>query len=350
MSKRSKLTKILRGLSSFEDKTDEALRSLERELTSIIAKTKKGIDSDNLKQTQQSFGDLKKSINPLFDSLTELRNKLGEQGDAIAKQLEIKVNELVSQARELRDTTGIRFITLSGQVDEIRNEVRELRNKKIELPDFDKMIKDSETGLRNTLSTLEGSMNELRDSSALSEMKDSLSEMMDDLDKRIKKDLAGLRTRINSMSTGRGGNANRNILVGNDPSVLSRYTDLNIKAGSNITLTYANNDNLKTLDLTIAASSVAGGTTRSINSVSTSQTLGATAGTDYVYIATGSPQLTLPTAVSNTNLYTIKNAGTGSVLVSTTSAQTIDDVTTALMTTQYTAVDIISDDANWHIT
>ena len=45
---------------------------------------------------------------------------------------------------------------------------------------------------------------------------------------------------------------NRNILVSGNPSTLGRYTDLNLLAGSGATLTYVNNDTLKTTDLTIA--------------------------------------------------------------------------------------------------
>jgi len=78
---------------------------------------------------------------------------------------------------------------------------------------------------------------------------------------------------------------NRNIAIGGNTSVLSQYTDINIKAGSNVTLTYSNNQTTKYLDLTIASSGgggSVGGTVRSINNISTSQTAGATAGTDYV--------------------------------------------------------------------
>lgn len=150
-----------------------------------------------------------------------------------------------------------------------------------------------------------------------------------------------------------GGNANRNIAIGGNQSVLSRYTDMNLKAGSNVTIIYSNNDTTKFTDVTIASSGGGGsvvGTTRSISTISTSQTAGAVSGTDYVYICTAGVNLTLPTAVANTNLYTVKNTSSSSVLVGTTSAQTIDAQTTAILATQYTAIDLISDGSNWDIT
>ena len=146
-----------------------------------------------------------------------------------------------------------------------------------------------------------------------------------------------------------GGNANRNILVNSNPSVLGRYTDLNIKPGSNITLSYTNNDTLKTTDLTITGTG-AGGLTRSIATTSVSSVVGAVASTDYVVIASAGVKITLPTAVGNSNLYTIKNTAASSVLVAADGAETIDGTNTILLSTQYTAVDLNSDSANWHIT
>ncbi len=62
-----------------------------------------------------------------------------------------------------------------------------------------------------------------------------------------KNDLVLLRGRERS-----GGNANRNIAIGGNASVLSRYTDINFKAGTNVTLSYQNNDLSKYTDITIA--------------------------------------------------------------------------------------------------
>lgn len=157
---------------------------------------------------------------------------------------------------------------------------------------------------------------------------------------------------ILSRVQGRGGSINRQIFIGGvDP--LTRYTDINLKAGSNVTLTYQNNDTTHKVDVTIASSGGSGsvgGVIRSINTISTSQTAGATSGTDYVYICSAGVNLTLPTAVSNTNLYTVKNTSSSSVLVSTTSAQTIDTQSNVIMPVQFTSIDLISDNSNWEIT
>jgi hypothetical protein len=89
---------------------------------------------------------------------------------------------------------------------------------------------------------------------------------------------------------------------------------------------------------------------RSILNISTTTSAGSTASTDYVYnVTSGTFTLTMPTAASNTNRYTIKQSGTGVLTIATTSSQTIDGSTTYTMSKQYQAIDLISDGTNWII-
>lgn len=92
------------------------------------------------------------------------------------------------------------------------------------------------------------------------------------------------------------------------------------------------------------------GITRSVSSISTATAAGATADTDYVYLVSGNTTLTLPTAVGNTNLYTVKNTDGNTTSIATTSSQTIDGSTSPItITTQYTSLDLISNGTNWDI-
>jgi hypothetical protein len=61
--------------------------------------------------------------------------------------------------------------------------------------------------------------------------------------------------------------------------------------------------------------------------------------------------LTLPTAASNTNQYTIKKIDSSAniVTVGTTSAQTIDGSSTATIKVQYASISFVSDGSNWFI-
>ncbi len=114
-------------------------------------------------------------------------------------------------------------------------------------------------------------------------------------------------------------------------------------AGSNITLTPG------VPGITIAATSGGGGISRSISNISTDTSAGSAASTDYVYICTAGLTLTLPTAVSNTNRYSVKNNTASVVRIYTTSSQTIDGITFFNLNRQYQAIDLISDNSNWSI-
>ena len=91
------------------------------------------------------------------------------------------------------------------------------------------------------------------------------------------------------------------------------------------------------------------GIQRIISSVSTATTAGSTLLRDYVYFVSGTTTITLPTAVGNSNLYTIKNVGTNTVTISTTSSQTIDGSNTASLPVQYTSLDLLSNGVNWNV-
>ena len=72
--------------------------------------------------------------------------------------------------------------------------------------------------------------------------------------------------------------------------------------------------------------------------------------TDYTINATASLVLTLPTAVGNEGLmYNIKNTGTGNVIVSGVSSQTIDNQPSFEISTQYQSIKIQSTNSNWII-
>jgi hypothetical protein len=89
---------------------------------------------------------------------------------------------------------------------------------------------------------------------------------------------------------------------------------------------------------------------RAVYNITGATTALASSRTDYVYNATsGTFTLTMPTAVSNINRYTIKNSGTGVVTIGCTASQTIDGDSTYPLSTQYQAVDLISNGTNWMI-
>lgn len=91
------------------------------------------------------------------------------------------------------------------------------------------------------------------------------------------------------------------------------------------------------------------GISRQIISISTNTTAAATASTDYIYLVTGSPTLTLPTAVGNKNIYTVTNVGVGTPIVAFTSGQTGNGSSTVPLTRAGMSLDFVSDNSNFMI-
>jgi len=118
-----------------------------------------------------------------------------------------------------------------------------------------------------------------------------------------------------------------------------------LAAGTGITFTASSGT------ITLSTTGNGGGISRSISTITGSTTALAASSTDYVYVGntSGNINLTMPTAISNTNRYTVKQNNIGILTLLTTSSQTIDGVTGYLLTRQYQAVDLMSDNSNWFV-
>ena len=90
------------------------------------------------------------------------------------------------------------------------------------------------------------------------------------------------------------------------------------------------------------------GISRTMLIITTATTGAAAAATDYVYLANGTFTFTLPTAVGNTNLYTLKVTGAGTITIATTAGQLVDNAAPGLVTFP-TSLDFISNNSNWFI-
>lgn len=339
--KKNKLQNLFNKLSGTDEAElsgfkafDDAVSTLKGNLKQSIKVSTVDEVNTTLKKFQQRI-----DINPLivaFDQLkTEITEREAERESVYKEELDSKMGEL---SQKLAENQGNNETTLTQILEEgslLQSQIAKIGSRKPpEIPDFTAPMKDLEKRMMAVIAQVETNIKS-------SDKSEELKTLITGLEESLKK----LRS---EMATRGGGSMNRQIFVGNT-NPLTRYTDINVKAGANVTLTYANNDTTKKVDITVAATG-GGGTIRSINSVSTNTNAGATAGTDYVYLCTGTMTITLPTAAANTNLYTVKNVGTGVVTVATTGGQTIDGSVSISLFVQYTAVDLISDTSNWNVT
>lgn len=330
--KNQKLQRLLKVFTP--DNTLPDFSAFDVQINQLKSNLKDKITVKTLEQVNSELEKFKKRINlqPLFDALAEIETTFKEDTQSLYDELSAKTIELQNADEKRANSIKTEITDLNLQISILETSFK-TDLAKIKIPDITD-LEDRVNELTTDLTLLTGTL----EADEQQEIKD-----WTDAIEKVRKELLN---RINNIG---GGNMNRNISVGGNSSMLSRYTDINLKAGSNVTLTYSNNNTTKYLDLTIAATGGAG-TSRSISTVTVSSIIVATASTDIVVLANAGIQLTLPTAVSNTNLYTIKNIGTSSVLINTTGAETIDTALTLIMPVQFTSVDLISDSVNWNIT
>lgn len=89
------------------------------------------------------------------------------------------------------------------------------------------------------------------------------------------------------------------------------------------------------------------GITRVVQTKSADATAGSTSLTDYVYFVTGTTTITLPTAVGNTNRYTVKSVS-GVTTVAADGAETIDGSSSIIIAVE-DSVDLVSNNTEWKV-
>lgn len=349
-----KLQLLLSKLNGIDEKTSEGFADFDKGVAKLKEELKNKIQVNTLEEVNNKIENFRKRIDfdPLLEAIETLKESFGENIEKLAEELEEKSEELANLSKNTGKEVSDKIPSLMNEINFLKNEIASLLGEKNrDVEDIRKAIslsEISEGALANKIRELEDKIEE--GDKELSETEDELEKEIEDLKKELSDSITKNRTELMSMIASKGGGSmNRKITFGG-VDYLTRYTDINYKAGGTVSFTIANNDQTKMVDVTISATGGTGGTVRVITSVSGDTTAGDNANTDYVYLVTGTTKITLPTAVGNTNLYTIKNVGTGVVTVDTTSSQTIDGELTIIMPVQYTSVDLISDTANWNVT
>lgn len=123
--------------------------------------------------------------------------------------------------------------------------------------------------------------------------------------------------------------------------------DAMLAEGANITLSYNDAGDV----LTISAAGGGGGYSVAVKTASYTETIMSGGIIILADASAGSFVITLPTAVGNTSVITIKKTNSANtVTIDGAGAQTIDGGATAVITYQYASVTLVSDGANWYIT
>lgn len=343
MTNRDKLKQILQVLDP-QKGTGVDFAQFDMEVQKLKDAVTEKVQIQTLDDVNSQLDSFKKKLNlkPMLEALGNLETTLDLKIQGVTGLLTEETTTLKKLLKERDAVSTDKIASLASNIDLLKSELTNLTTQKntevaslkIELDQLQEFEKSTDVTFSQIQTTLEE--NDLESEVQFQTLTDSLEKFRKEFNNRL--------------SNLGGGAMNRQVLF-NSTDYLKKYTDINWKAGTNVTFTVVDNNATKKVDITVSATGGSGsGIVRSINSISSDTPAGSASTTDYVYICTSTLTVTLPDATTNTNLYTIKNVGTGVVTINTTSSQTIDGALTIVMPLQYTAVDLVSDTAGWNVT
>ena len=337
-------------------------RQLADEQSATVTRAESSPTANALRRIGEDLNKIQRS--PAVKNLFKLRRKdlyeRDEKFDALSQSFAEKLDTLAAELKSSDEKGTTTDASLKGLLERFEAASREYETGKLEQEGKAQFLVGETSRIESYVKSIEDGANQalLDNAVEINQIATVASEALKTAAgatraaQSVLGVIQGVETDLMSKLArlGGNGNMNRNIAVAGNQSVLSMFTDINLKPGAGVTITYAPNLATNFTDITIAATGGGGGITRQINNVSTPTVMDGTPGIDQVYLVSGTTTVTLPTAVGNENLYTVKNVGLGTVTVNTTGAETVDNDATVIMPVRYTSVDLISDGSNWNIT
>jgi len=244
------------------DGTSVDFSVFDKEVEKLKTSLKEKIQAQTIDDVKIELERFQKKIN--FESLTKAIDQTEENINGQIKKLSEKVD---GKLNEFKTLVANKEIDNKGQLTKITDEITSLRNQISSLTNEKngeiKVIKDNISEL-SMFSDRMDRMHRLMmkdvdtmktDSTSKGNLSDKKLETIKGELEELAKDL---RSRLASLANNRGGNANRQIKIGG-VDYLTRYTDINLIAGTAMSLVVANDDASKRVNITFNASG--GGTT-----------------------------------------------------------------------------------------
>jgi hypothetical protein len=257
---KKKVRQLYKVLTKTGDEKLETFGDLDRGISMLTSKVKRKIELQTLGSVNERLEDFRKNFD--FDQVLKAVNDLKGQSGGIYK--------------ELASNLEVKLGFLSDRVVNALEKLESVEDKTTEFLNELNSSKEDATKQKNLLSTWVGNYStSLRESK---EAEKQIRSMLKDIDVSFakfqhesgtkhtsfqtaiddaKKHLESFRTEILALIASGGGNANRQIRV-DGTDYLTKFTDINFVAGSNVTLSAANDVTNKRVDITIASTGSGG--------------------------------------------------------------------------------------------
>lgn len=236
MSNLSEVEKLILEFSSEEEKET----FVSRKTVELLAKFDKLYNS-----VKATIADRDEEYATAFELLMkETDRQIKSYLVSVKKDAQKEISRLNDVLDGMANTLTKSESSLKGQIGEAKKELKDFSSKTSDI--LDKAREDFKSDIRSMTS----------ESSAASKRSvQDIKSRLEELSKDIEKSRQEFNLRIAGLG---GGSMNRQILVGG-VNPLTRYTDYNIIAGAGITITTANDDANRRVNLTITSNGGGGG-------------------------------------------------------------------------------------------
>lgn len=255
-SKKNKLKKILGILAPDETSVDFA--TFDQEVARLKDSLKEKIQVQTLEDVKKQLEKFQNKIDlqPLLESLQKIKEAAED-----TSYVDNAISSATKEVKELISTGNLeinqRTVELSEAIQEVKGNIdasdvsKKLERENI-LNDI-KKISDVQSGLSESLRSFSNNISLIENTISSDKVKGE--QEIKDLGDKLETLRKELLNRINNIG---GGSMNRQIKVGGT-DVLTRYTDINLVAGNNITITTANDNTDKNVDFTFNVATSGGG-------------------------------------------------------------------------------------------
>lgn len=392
MKNKQKIKELLDRLNTLQgnfpdDTTSLVDKIINQEVTSVSEKLRENVTIKSIDKLSTELARAKKSfdLTPIVSGLKELEETINNEQKSIVSNFEAKLGEIKKSLTSLK---GELTNTDQGKFDTLAKELNNIQEK------FSSQISENQAKyevFRQELTIFEDKIKVFNDKLEKNEDYELHQQAMEKMAEEIEIIRTETMSRLANMG---GGSPNQQINV-NSSVMSTRYADINFGNAGNIGWTATNDDtnrrvnitasilvgggggsaltiqeadgvptvsNVSTIvvsngtltddgggQVTVTTGGGGGGITRTTSVLSVSSTMAAAASTDYVFFPNVGIRLTLPTAVNNSNSYTVKNFSASSILVAAPTGQDIDGSATALMPTQNESLSFISNNSVWGV-
>lgn len=253
-AKTAKIQALLARLDELEGKQNQSETQamvdemLKEELDGFRAQLNSKHTTKAIEKLRADFATHKETnkLEPIYQAIAKADTSNQKRSDALttefSQRIQAVIKELSRNAKKDRQEDSRSLKMALGELSSYRTSIDpQMRD----LASQDALLASEVDKLHQQLNQLVQEVSQEKDSTALQDTEVRMTALIEETNRTLTARIASIH---------HGGNMNRNIAVNGNTSVLSRYTDINWKAGPNVTLTAVKNDTTKYTDIIIATS------------------------------------------------------------------------------------------------